>query len=363
MDVTDPEISFDADGVCNHCRDFDALQKPQIKTGEEGARLLAQHVEEIKAKGRGKRYDCIIGLSGGVDSSYVAFKVIELGLRPLAVHVDTGWNSELAVSNIEKIVKRLGIDLETFVIDWREMQDLQLSFIKAGVANCDIPQDHAFVAVLFDLAVKNGIQSVISGHNLSSEAVLPEAWGYTSIDRKHLRSIHRTYGKNPLKNYPSYSLFEYTMWWPYVKKLKIFPILNYMDYRKDEIKEWLMKELGWRDYGGKHYESRFTKFFQSYYLPHKFNYDKRKAHLSSLIVSGQMTREAALQELNKPLYDPDALVEDKSFIAKKLGISADELDSIIAGPNRTHEDFDNNSALIQGMLKFKTRLRAWRARA
>lgn len=357
MDTTDPEILFDELGVCNHCRDFDSLQALQIKTGDEGAALLAAKITEIKELGRGKRYDCIIGLSGGVDSSYVAFKVLELGLRPLAVHVDTGWNSELAVNNIERIVKKLGIDLETFVVDWREMQDLQLAYFRAGVANCDVPQDHAFVAVLYELAAKNGIRSVISGHNLATESILPDAWGYTSIDRKNLRAIHRAFGNRPLRKYPSYSLFQYTLWWPYVKNLKIFPILNYMEYHKENVKSWLVSELGWRDYGGKHYESRFTKFFQSYYLPTKFGFDKRKAHLSSLVVSGQLTREQALQELNIPLYDQEMIAEDKSYIAKKLGISSIDLDEMISGPKRKYSDFPNSFAFIEGMLRLKKHLR------
>jgi N-acetyl sugar amidotransferase len=360
MDTTDPEITFDASGVCSHCIEFETVQKKRIHDGEDGRRLLAARVEAIKAAGRGQAYDCIIGLSGGVDSSYVACKVIELGLRPLAVHVDTGWNSELAVSNIERIVKKLKIDLHTFVIDWDVMRDLQLAFFKAGVANCDIPQDHAFVAVLYKEAVKYGIRSVISGHNLATEAILPESWGYTSIDRRHLAAIHRRFGKVSLARYPSYSLFQYTFWWPYVRRMKILPILDYLNYRKSEAKKCLMEELGWRDYGGKHYESRLTKFFQSYYLPVKFGFDKRRAHLSSLIVTNQITREEALAELAHPPYQERELAEDKAFIAKKLRISDAELDAILAAPKHRHEDYPSHRDLIETLLRVKSWLAAVR---
>lgn len=357
MDTTDPTIHFDSAGVCNHCADFENLQKPQLLTGESGERKLAEVVDRIKRGGRRKPYDCIIGLSGGVDSSYVAHRVIELGLRPLAVHVDTGWNSELAVSNIEKIVATLGIDLFTVVIDWDEMRDLQLAFLRAGVANCDVPQDHAFVAALLRLASQKGIRWVISGHNLQSESILPEEWGYTSIDARHLRSIHARFGTRPLRHFPTYSLFKYTFWWPYVRRISFLKILHFEDYRKDVAKKFLMERYGWRDYGGKHYESRFTKFFQSYYLPVKFGYDKRRAHLASLIVSGQTTREAALEELRRPPFDAEEAKADALFVAKKLGVSASELDAIIAGPRRTHLDYPSNAKSIDWLLRAKARIR------
>lgn len=358
MDETDPGISFDADGVCSHCIEFETLQRPRLKLDLEGEALLAQHVQRIKTAGLGRPYDCIIGLSGGVDSSFVALRVVELGLRPLAVHVDTGWNSELAVGNIQRIVERLRIDLHTVVIDWDEMRDLQLAFFKAGIANCDVPQDHAFVAVLYRTAAKHGVRSLISGHNLATEAVLPEAWGYTSIDRRHLFAIHKAHGSRPLRRFPTYSLFEYTFWWPYVRGLKIFPILDYGPlYDKAAAKARLAAELDWRDYGGKHHESRFTKFFQSYYLPHKFGFDKRKAHLSSLIVAGQMSRADARAELEKPPYDPATIDGDIEFVAKKLGVRPDEFRAILSAPPRTHLDYQSNAVLIERLLRFKTRAR------
>ncbi len=359
MDTTDEDIQFNKDGVCNHCIDFETLQKPQLLKGSEGEVALDSFVAQMKAAGKGKDYDCLIGISGGVDSSYVAHRVIELGLRPLAVHVDTGWNSELAVSNIEKIVNALKIDLFTTVIDWEEMRDLQLAFIKSGVANCDVPQDHAFVAVLFKLAEKKGIRWIISGHNLQTESILPESWGYLSIDSKHLHSIHSQFGKHPLKSFPTYSLFQYTFWWPYVRKIKILKMLNFEDYRKDEAKQLLMDKYDWRDYGGKHYESRFTKFFQSYYLPTKFGYDKRRAHLASLVVSGEITRQAALEELANPPFVADEASEDKSFVAKKLGVSDAEFDAILARPKKTHLDYPSNAERIEKLLRFKSKIVGW----
>lgn len=359
MDTTDEEIEFNSQGVCNHCVDFETLQKPQILRGEEGRLAFEPFVAKMKAEGKGKPYDCIIGLSGGVDSSYVAHRVIELGLRPLAVHVDTGWNSELAVSNIEKIVAELKIDLYTKVIDWEEMRDLQVAFLRSGVANCDVPQDHAFVAVLFKLAAQKGIRWVISGHNLQTESILPESWGYTSIDSKHLRAIHRKFGSGKLRTFPTYSLFEYTFWWPYVRKIKILKILNFEAYHKEDAKKFLMQRFDWRDYGGKHYESRFTKFFQSYYLPKKFGYDKRRAHLASLVVSGETTREHALAELEKPPFEPNEARQDLMYVAKKLGLPTEELESIIAKPKKTYRDYPSNARRIDQLLRVKSKLMNW----
>ena len=283
--------------------------------------------------------------------------MLQLGLRPLAVHVDTGWNSELAVSNIEKIVTKLDIDLHTTVIDWDEMRDLQLAFLRSGVANCDVPQDHAFVAVLFKLAAKLNIKWIISGHNLQTESILPESWGYTSIDRKHLLGIHKKFGTVKLKNFPRYSLFDYTFYWPYIKKIKILKLLNYEDYDKNRAKEFLINEFDWRDYGGKHYESRFTKFFQSYYLPKKFGYDKRRAHAASLVVSGQLDRSDAIASLMVPPYTDSESSEDCVFIAKKLGVTVEQIKEMIDAAPKSYRDYPSNNQLIQRLLAFNTRWR------
>ncbi len=349
MDVSDPDITFDENGVCNHCRQFDLVYKPVLEraNSSEGPARLATLVEGIKAQGAGKDYDCIIGISGGVDSTYVAWKVKELGLRPLAVHFDSGWNSELAVANIENLVKRLGFDLHTFVVDWEEMADLQLAFFKASLANCDIPTDHGFLAVLYHTAAKYGVKTFIGGGNIATESILPQAWGYNAGDRRHLRAVHRRFGQVPLKTYPTLSFFDRYFWFPAIKGFREVRLLNYLPYDKNAAKELITRELGWRDYGGKHYESIFTRFFQAYYLPQKFGFDKRKAHFSSLIVSGQMSREEALQELNKPTAPADLLERDREFVARKIGITTSEMDEILALPPKSYRDYPSNEWLFK----------------
>jgi len=359
MDVSDPDITFDENGVCSHCRQFDLVYKPVLEraNSSEGPARLATLVESIKAQGAGKDYDCIIGISGGVDSTYVAWKVKELGLRPLAVHFDSGWNSELAVANIENLVKRLSFDLHTFVVDWEEMADLQLAFFKASLANCDIPTDHGFLAVLYRTAATYGVKTFIGGGNIATESILPQAWGYNAGDRRHLRAVHRQFGQVPLKTYPTLSFFDRYFWFPAIKGFREVRLLNYLPYDKNSAKELITRELGWRDYGGKHYESIFTRFFQAYYLPQKFGFDKRKAHLSSLIVSGQMTRQEALQELNKPTAPADLLERDREFVARKIGISASEMDQILALPPKSYRDYPSNEWLFKLKSNVLRRLR------
>jgi N-acetyl sugar amidotransferase len=346
MDTSDPEISFNAQGLCSHCQRFDAITKPNWQKTLGNTTALESLIETIKREGKGKQYDCIMGLSGGVDSSYVATLVKKYGLRPLAVHFDSGWNSELASNNIENIVNKLDIDLFTIVCDWEEMKDLQLSFFKASLPNCDIPQDHAFVAALYKTAIKKNIKYLISGHNTATESILPKEWGYTSRDLVHLKSVHKTFGKlSSLKKYPQLSFFNSSLYYPYVKGIKSINILNYLDYNKKLAKEYLIEKLDWRDYGGKHYESGFTKFFQSYYLPVKFGYDKRRAHLASLIVTGQIDRTTALKEMEAPAFDSAIIEDDISYMAKKMGISSDEFTSILMRPNKTHRDYGYNKIL------------------
>ncbi|AMH05446.1 N-acetyl sugar amidotransferase [Achromobacter xylosoxidans] len=355
MDTSDPDISFDAEGVCNHCRQYDAMVRDIVDKATAGGREaeLTALAERIKASGEGKDYDCIMGLSGGVDSSYVAYTAKRLGLRPLAVHFDSGWNSELAVHNIENIVKRLGIDLHTHVVDWEEMQDLQLAFFKASVANCDIPTDHAFPAILYAEAARHGIKYILSGSNYATEFILPAAWGYQSGDARHLRDIHRKFGERPLRKYPSIGFFKQFVWYPYVRGIKTIKLLNYLPYNKADAKQTISQELGWRDYGGKHYESVFTRFFQGYYLPVKFGYDKRRAHLASLINAGQMARSDALAELEHPTYDTQKQQEDKLFVAKKLGLTSNELDDIFQLPKKDYTNYKSNAKLMARALKFK----------
>ena len=342
MDTTDPDITFDTDGVCSHCSHFDRVIRPMWPAPAAGEALLADMVRTVKRHGAGRQYDCIIGLSGGVDSSYCAVKVAEWGLRPLVVHVDAGWNSELAVMNIEQICRRLGFDLVTHVVDWEEMRDMQLAFLRSNLANQDVPQDHAFFAALYGYAEKAGIKYVINGSNFATESILPAAWGHDAMDATQIKAIHARFGSRPRGDFPIVSFFDYYLKYPFILKMKVLKPLNYIAYDKDEAIRILEKDYGWRYYGGKHYESRWTRFFQAFYLPYKFGYDKRKAHLSSLVVTGQMERAAALAALAAPLYDERLLAEDKMFIAKKLGLSLAEFEELIHQPVRHFSEFPNH---------------------
>lgn len=359
MDTTDPDIEFDSEGVCSHCRSYDANFRDIVTAASAGERLseLTAIVDQIKADGKKSEYDCIIGVSGGVDSSYVLLKAKELGLRPLAVHFDSGWNSELAVNNIENITSKLGFDLKTDVVNWQEMRDLQLAFFKAGVANCDIPTDHAFPAVAFKNAAAYGAKYILSGSNLATESVLPTAWGHNAADLRYLKAIHREHGSVKLRTYPTLGLAKQAIWYPYVRGVKTIKLLNYVPYVKSEAKSQIADQLGWRDYGGKHYESIFTRFFQGYYLPVRFGYDKRLAHLSSLILSDQCTREEALSELELPTYDADLQASDLKFVAKKLGLTSDELSALIAAPTEGVEHYPSNDALYALGFKVRDRIR------
>lgn len=336
--IGDPGIRFDANGACNYYHEFKAAEKERVFTGQEGERKLKELTERIVKDGMGKPYDSIMGLSGGVDSSYVAYQAKRLGLRPLAVHFDNGWNSELAVMNIENIVSKLDLDLYTLVVDWEEFKDLQLAYLRASVVDIEVVTDHAISATLFRLAKKHKIKYVLSGSNVATECIMPPAWIFNKNDHINLRAIHQAYGKVPLKTYPVFDtlLKKYST---SVLRSGWVSFLNYMPYNKDEVKRTIARELGWRDYGGKHYEFSFTKFYQAYILPEKFKIDKRKPHLSNLICSGQMTRETALEELKKPLYREEELKQDLAFVLKKFGLTPAEFDEIMHLPVRKHTDF------------------------
>jgi len=359
MDTTDPEIVFAEDGECNHCKYFKTNIMPAWPNKNERDDLLKKLITEIKSNGKGKEYDCILGLSGGVDSSYVAVKVAEYKLRPLVVHVDAGWNSALAVKNIEQICERLKFDLVTHVVNWEEMKELQLAFLRSNVANQDVPQDHAFFAALYGCATKSGIQYVISGSNFATESVLPQSWGYDAMDATHLISIHKQFGSKSLGKFPIVSFYDLFIRYPFFKKMKVVKPLNLIEYNKDQAIEELEQNYGWQYYGGKHYESRWTRFFQGHYLPYKFGYDKRKAHLSSLILSGQMNREKALSLLDDQLYDPNLLIEDKEFIAKKLGISLSQLDEFLNASASHFSHFPNHQTKLKICLAIFGTLRKY----
>lgn len=343
MDTTDPDIWFDAAGVSSHALRFDETMRDTVQRAQDGKLLgeLDALVAEIKKSGEGKPYDCIVGVSGGVDSTYLILQAVKLGLRPLAVHFDSGWNSELAVDNIHNIVTKLGLDLYTHVVDWREMKDLQLSFFKASVANCDIPTDHAFGWVAYQQAAKYGVKYILSGANLASESILPQSWGYNAQDAVHLKAIQKRFGSVKLKTYPVMGLFRRHIWFPMIRGVKTVKPLNFMPYVYTDAKKQITDELGWRDYGGKHYESVFTRYFQGYYLPTKFGYDKRIAHYSSLILSDQLTRDEALGLMETANYPEDLRRQDHEFIAKKLGVSVAELEEIYARPPVDYTAYPN----------------------
>jgi N-acetyl sugar amidotransferase len=348
MDTTDPAIKFDDTGVCSHCQTFDRVTRRDWYPDQRGREKLASLVQKIRRESRNAAYDGVIGLSGGIDSSYLAYIArTQLGLRLLAVHVDSGWNSEVAVRNIENICRRLEIDLHTHVLDWDEVRDLQLAFLRAGVANQDVPQDHAFTAALYREAASQGIRYLLSGGNIATESVLPRSWGYIAMDRRHLLAIHRRFGMRRLTRFPTLGFFEYYLYFPYVRRIRSVRPLNYLPYVKAEALRTLQSEVGFRPYGAKHGESRFTKFFQNYYLPTRFGYDKRRAHLSSLILAGQLSRDGALRELDAPLYDPATLREDRRFFVKKLGITDEEFEQLMRQPLRDHRAFASNEALFR----------------
>ena len=339
MDTSDPAIAFDADGVCNHCRTFDQVTRTQWFPNEEGARRWEAMAAQIRQAGQGQEYDCILGLSGGIDSSYLALKVKDWKLRPLVVHVDAGWNSELAVANIEAVVKHCNFDLHTHVVDWEEMRDLHLAYLKAGIANQDVPQDHVFFASLYHFATRNGIRFILSGGNIATESIFPTAWHGSAMDAVNLRAIHKKYGERPLRTYSTIGFFDYFVWYPFVRKMRTARPLNFMPYDKQQAIAELEQKMGWRAYGRKHGESLFTKLFQNYYLPTKFGYDKRKPHLASLIVSGQMTRVDALAKLQEPLYNPNELEIDITYFCKKLRITRQQFDGFLTAPSHHYSDF------------------------
>lgn len=338
MDTTDPEITFDEDGVCKHCKN--ALNKlKKIKNDKiEKPNEVNEIVKKIKREGKNKKYDCIIGVSGGVDSTYVAYLVKELGLRPLAVHLDNGWDSELAVNNVIKILKQLNIDLYTYVIDWEEFKDLQLSFLKASVPDLEIPSDHAIQSILYICAKKYNIKYIINGCNTTSEFILPRYWSYGHWDWKYIKNIQKQYGNKKLRTFPHYNLAD-MFFYKNIYKIKNITLLDYIDYSKEDAIKILKEKFNWEYYGGKHYESLYTKFIQAYILPTKFNYDKRKAHLSSLIAAGQMTREEALEKMKEPLYNDKALKEDIEYLNSKFGITREQFNELMKLPNKQYWDY------------------------
>lgn len=341
MDTTDPDIVFDAKGHCNHCTA--ALERQElVKNRKVSQSEFNNVIATIKEKGKGKKYDCLIGVSGGVDSCYTAYLAVQNGLRPLLVHMDNGWNSEIAVKNIMNLVQKLGVDYESYVIDWREFREVQLAFLKASSVDLEIPTDIGILASVFETAAKYDIPTVISGGNDSAEGILPLTWGYHVMhDMKLYKHIVSKYSDVKLDKVPHVSIPK-QVYYRFIKKIKTIYLLNYIDFNKDKAREFLKANYGWQDYGGKHHESKITAFWQSFVMPTKFNMDYRRATLSSQIVSGQITRDEALEKLKPLPYDPATVAEQKAYIAKKYNISSAEMEEYLALPPKTYKDFPNN---------------------
>lgn len=349
MDTSDSGIVFDERGWCDYCNNYHRNILPNWHTDERGEREIMAVVERMKRDGKGRDHDCLIGLSGGVDSSYVTYLAKDkFGLRPLLYHVDAGWNSQQAVNNIEKLVDGLGLDLFTEVVDWPEMRDLQLAFFKAQVPHLDTPQDHAFFAGLYNFAAKHNAKYILTGANYSTECVRePLEWHYHASDVRQLRDIHRRFGTRPLKKFPLAGIFKFKIYYRFFKGVQVVKPLNNVPFFKEAAMDELVAKYGWQKYAHKHYESRFTRFYEGYWLPSKFGYDKRRAHFSSLILTGQLKREDALAKIAVPAYTEDALAQDFEYIATKLGLSVAELQALHAGENKTYKDYANDMALIE----------------
>ncbi|MBP8274261.1 MAG: N-acetyl sugar amidotransferase [Acidobacteria bacterium] len=348
MDTSDSNITFDSRGWCDYCNNYYNNILPNWHTDARGEAEIMRQVEQVRREGKGKDHDCILGISGGVDSSYLALLAKEkFGLRPLVFHVDAGWNSQQAVNNIEKVVDGLGLDLHTEVIDWLEMKDLQLAFFKSGVPHLDTPQDHCFFAALYNFGAKHGFKYILNGGNYSTECVRePLEWHYHASDLRQLRDIHSKFGTRPLKTYPQADILKYKIYYRYVKGLQVLRPLNYVPYFKEECMQLLVDRLGWQRYAHKHYESRFTRFYEGYWLPTRFGFDKRRAHFSSLVLTKQMTREEAIEKISKPAYDEATVAQDFEYVATKLDISVDELQALMRAPKKSFRDYKSAMPII-----------------
>lgn len=343
MDTSDSLISFDEQGWCEYCNNYHSNILPNWHTDERGEREIMAVVQKIKEDGKGRDFDCLIGLSGGVDSSYLVYIAKEkFGLRPLLYHVDAGWNSQEAVNNIEKLVDGLGLDLYTEVVNWPEMRDLQLAFFKSGVPHLDTPQDHAFFAGLYNFAAKNKVKYILTGANYSTECVRePLEWHYHASDLRQLRDIHRTFGTRRLKSFPLAGILKFKIFYRFVKGVRVVKPLNYIPYYKEAAMQELVDRFGWQRYPHKHYESRFTRFYEGYWLRKRFGFDKRRAHFSSLILTGQLSRDEALTRIAQDPYSAEQVKQDFEYIATKLGVGVDELQSMFDAPKKTYRDYAN----------------------
>lgn len=348
MDTTDEDIIFDNNGQCNHCKNAKILLE-QIEARKKDF-VLDQYILSIKNKEKKHKYDCIVGISGGVDSCYTVYLAKKIGLRPLAVHFDNGWNSELSVQNIRLLLEKLDVDLYTYVVDWQEFRDLQLAFLKASTPDIEIPTDHMIEPVLSMVAHYYKVKHIFLGCNINSESILPNKWSHGHGDWRYIKNIHKKFGTISLSTFPYFTRLDRIY---FHKKVSWFSLLDYIDYDKMEAKSFLSKNFGWRDYGGKHYESFYTRFYQNYILPQKFGFDKRKMHLSSLIVAGQITREDALNELNIPLCDETEVEKDKDYFIEKMQITREDFDRIMHQEKKSYWDYPNYENDFWGKLRCK----------
>ena len=364
MDTTARSISFDDFGVCDYCQNHSAFIQPAW-TRDLNSNKIMELADKIKSNRNHSDFDCIIGLSGGLDSSYAAYVAKEkMGLRPLLFHVDAGWNTDQAVGNIEKLVDGLGLDLYTDVINWEEMKDLQRAFLRSQIPDQDLPQDAAFFSALYKFARKHGIKYVITGANFSTECCRePEEWGgYPGIDKKLFRDIHSRFGAKKLKSFPLVDIFVYKVLYQKLLGMKVVKPLNLVPYIKKDAEAELERRFGWQKFKHKHHESRFTRFYEDYWLPRKFGFHKRRAHFSSLIMTGQMTREEALDRLSRPEMDEHFLNQEFEYVANKLDLTVAELQRIFDGENKTYRDYKNKrwaigvGARVMRMLGLERRL-------
>lgn len=339
----DPDLNLDFNNKCNYCNFYDSQVK-SIGSLLERTKILNKKILEIKKLGSNKKYDCIIGLSGGLDSSYMAYWLCKNGIRPLVIHLDNGWNSELAVQNIQNICEKLNLDLHTHVIDWDEFKDLQLAYLKSSVVDIEVLTDHAIKAIIFKMAKKYNIKYTFSGYNFATEAIMIKDWTFDKSDFRNIKDIAWKHGRiRKFKTFPTLSFWN-KIYYRFFLDLQSIHLLNYIDYNTIEAKKTLEQELNWKDFGGKHYESIFTKFYQKYILPKKFNIDKRKLHFSNLICSGQLSREKALDLMNEPLYSDSNLLSEKEFFLKKINLTELEFANIMKYKIRSHNDFKTEEA-------------------
>jgi N-acetyl sugar amidotransferase len=346
MDTSDNDICFDENGYCNHCTEYFEKTSKLVYQGEKSDKILTHLVDKIKASGKNNKYDCVIGISGGVDSCYAAYKAKALGLRALTVHLDNGWNSEISVKNIKQVVAKLGFDYQSYVLDWEEFRDIQLAFLKASVPEAETPTDIAIPAALHKIAAQYNIKYIISGGNYATEGILPKSWHYNAKDETYLKAIHQQFGRKKLNTFPTFGYLK-EFYYKFFKGIRIIYLLNYLPYSKKEALKILEEELNWRNYGGKHYESKYTGFLHSYILPEKFNIDYRRATFSTQICAGEINRVEAIDALLKKPYDPTTVGEDKNYICKKLGLSINEFNAIMSIPPKTYKDYPNEEKKLE----------------